>query len=117
MHSNLIPPFIMRVGGVIGKDTPKIHCKTPTLEDHLISFVDIDLRIKLQLKGIFSIFHHRVSTSDELQGCDKVFLTPDSTSWNPYCESFNALLSREYSGTMPTNTPLNGAGKGCLLIG
>ena len=65
---------------MVVKDTSKIHCTIPTVEDHSISFEDIGLRIQLQLKGIFSIFHHRVPTSDKLQGCDKVFLTPDSTS-------------------------------------
>lgn len=73
MDSNLIPPFIMRMRGVIFRDIPKIHCLVPTVEDHSTSFEDIDLRIQLQLKGIFSFFHHRVPTSDELQGYDKVF--------------------------------------------
>ena len=82
------PPFIMRMRGVVVNDVPKIHCKDPTREDHSISFEDNELRIQLQLKGIFSLFHHRIPTSAELQGCDKVFLTPDSTSWNPHCKSF-----------------------------
>ena len=78
----------MRMRGIIVKDTPKIHCVASTVEDHSISFEDGDLRIQLQLKGVFSFFHHRVPTSDKLQGCNKVFLTLDSASWNPHCESF-----------------------------
>ena len=78
IDSNLIPPFIMRMRGALVNDAPKIHCASPTVEDHLIGFEDIDLRIQLQLKGIFSVFHHRTPTSDELQGCDKVFLAPAS---------------------------------------
>ena len=88
MDSDLIPPFIMRISGIKVKDTPKVYCTAPIVEDHLISFEDINLRIQLQLKGIFSFFYHRIPTSDELQGCDKVFLMPDSTSWNPHCKSF-----------------------------
>ena len=85
---NLIPPFIMRIRGVIVNDVPKIHCKDPTVRDHAICFEGIDLRIQLHLQGIFSVFHHRAPTSDELQQCDKVFMTPDSASWNPHCNSF-----------------------------
>ena len=38
MKDNLIPPFIMRQGGIIVLDTPKIHCPDPTPEDHCIRF-------------------------------------------------------------------------------
>ena len=89
MSHNLIPPFIMRMRGVIVNDIPKIHCKEPTVRDHAICFEDIDLRIQLRLQGIFSVFHHRAPTTDELQQCDKVFMTPDSASWNPHCDSFS----------------------------
>ena len=88
MPHNLIPPFIMRMRGVIVNDVPKIHCKEQTVRDHAICFEDIDLRIQLHLQGIFSVFHHRAPTTDELHQCDKVFMTPDSASWNPHCNSF-----------------------------
>ena len=88
METNLIPPFIMRMRGVIVKDVPKIHCVNPTIEDHSISFDGIPLRIQLHLNGIFSVFHSRAPQRDELQQCDKVFLTPDAASWNPHCDSF-----------------------------
>jgi hypothetical protein len=38
MQINLLPPFIMRVGGVKVNDVPKIHCNYPTTSDHCISF-------------------------------------------------------------------------------
>ena len=47
MSHNLIPPFIMREGGVIVNDIPKMHCEFPCIDDHCISFKDIDLRIPL----------------------------------------------------------------------
>lgn len=102
MSHNLIPPFIMRMRGVIVNDVPKIHCKEPTVRDHAICFEDIDLRIQLRLQGIFSVFHHRAPTTDELQQCDKVFMTPDSASWNPHCDSFarNEESMLDYDGNI-----------------
>ena len=66
MEINLIPPFIMRAGGVQVNDIPKIHCDDPTKHDHCISFNDIDLRIPLQLFGTFSYFHTRKPMAQEL---------------------------------------------------
>lgn len=53
MHSNLIPSFIMRMRGALVNYVLKIHCVNPTVKDHSIGFEDTDLRIQLQLKGIF----------------------------------------------------------------
>ena len=88
MYNNLVPPFILRESGATVNDTAKIHCKDPTNNDHCITFEDCDLRIPLQLSGTFSYFHTRKPTQDELQTCDKVFITPDRQHWNPYCTSF-----------------------------
>ena len=74
MDINLLPPFILRAGRVIVNDVPKIHCESPTKQDHSISFRNHDLVIPLQLNGVFSFFHHRIPTMEELQGCDKKFL-------------------------------------------
>ena len=38
MDHNLIPPFIMRAGGVTVHDTAKNHCDNPTVNDHCIKF-------------------------------------------------------------------------------
>ena len=88
MDHNLIPPFIMRAGGVIVNDVPKIQCEDPAVDDHCISIPDSDLRIPLQLNGVFSYFHTRVPTERELNECEKVFLTPDASDWNPHCKSY-----------------------------
>ena len=85
---NLIPPFIMRAGGATVNDTAKIHCNDPTVNDHCIIFKNADLRIPLQLTGTFSYFHSRLPLVHELHDCDKVFITPDASDWNPNCTSF-----------------------------
>ena len=102
MIHNLIPPFIMRAGNVIVNDTPKIHCESPTVNDHSIRFSTSDLRIPLQLLGTFSYFHSRKPEPNELMDCDKLFITPDSADWNPHCESFerNERSMLNYEGEM-----------------
>ena len=102
MDINLIPPFIMRAGGVLVNEIPKIHCSNPRTTDHCISFRNHDLSIPLQLNGIFSFFHHRIPTMEELHGCDKIFITPDSTTWNPNCDSFsrNEQSMTDYEGNI-----------------
>jgi len=89
-RNNLIPPFIMREGGVIVNDVPKIHTKNPTVKDHSISFHDEpDLLIPLHLSGIFSYFCTR-TRGEGLFECNKLFLTPDASDWNPHCTSFES---------------------------
>ena len=88
MEHNLIPPFIIRVGGVIVIDVPKIHCEDPTIEYHCIWFKNSYLKIPMQLSGTFSYFYSRLTTVDQLYSCDKVFITPDSSDWHPHCLSF-----------------------------
>ena len=78
----------MRQGGVTVDEKPKIHCPDPTSNNHCISFQDNDMWISLQLNGIFSFFHTKTPTEDELLGCDRLFISPDESQWNPYCSSF-----------------------------
>ena len=88
MNHNLLPPFILRQGGIIVNDTAKIHCSDPSPDDHCILFSESELRIPLKLNGIFSYFNSRKPLPSELHGKDKIFITPDSTEWNPNCPSF-----------------------------
>ena len=88
MTNNLIPPFIIREAGTQIKDTPKIHVTNPDESDHAITFPDQDLRIPLQLWGIFSFFHTRMPSSEEIAHSEPIFLTPDSDNWNPHSEHF-----------------------------
>ena len=62
MNHDLIPSFITSAGGVLVYDIPKIHCEDPVVDNHCMSFDNYDLRIPLQLNGVFSYFHARVST-------------------------------------------------------
>ena len=77
LQNNIIPPFVMRAAGVTLNDTPKIHRKYPTINDHCITFEGSDLRIPLQLSGVFSYFHTRKPTLSEIHECSNLFLTPD----------------------------------------
>ena len=102
MDHNLVPPFIMRAGGVHVNDVPKIHCESPEIEDHSISFEGTELLIPLQLDGIFSYFHTRMPTTKELHECEKVFISPDSSDWNPHCKSYerNERSMLDFEGNM-----------------
>ena len=79
MENNFIPPFIMRAGGLTVNDTAKIHCSDPIVDDHCIIFPGPDLRIPLQLQGIFSYFNSRMPAVKELHECVKVFVTPNGS--------------------------------------
>jgi len=88
MDHNLVPPFILREAGVLINDVPRIHVQEPTENDHAIVFPDEILRIPLQLHGIFSYFHTRMPTTQEIYECAKIIITPDSTDWDPHNESY-----------------------------
>ena len=90
MDHNLVPPFIIREGGHKVNETPKFQLQHPSDEDHciLLNGADSSVRIPMHLNGIFSFFHTRKPTLDEVQGCRKIIMTPDSSSWDPYCTSF-----------------------------
>ena len=91
MRHNLIPPFILREAGLVVKDTPKIHCEDPGVEDHSIHDRESGLRIPLSLRGIFSTFRTRPLTEREIDSIETfptIFLTPDSHAWDHYCDSY-----------------------------
>ena len=96
---NLLPPFILREAGVIFDECPKSQAEHPTVENHSLFFPESDLRIHLELNGTFSSFTTRRPTEDELENCDKIFITPDSASWDPYSTHFSeneaAMLGSE----------------------
>ena len=97
LHSNLIPPFIMRLAGIEVNECPKFLSKYPTEHDHSLFFKDEDVRIPLELRNTISYIPSRVPTQDELQIMNTpdiklLLLTPDSpswnTSWNPHNSSY-----------------------------
>ena len=106
MDHNLISPFIMEEAGLMVNAKPKIHSNDASIGDH--SFFDsaTDLRVPFKLRGIFSYFETRSLTPDEIMNCteyDTVYLSPDSTSWNPtsteWAAQENALL--DSNGEIP----------------
>ena len=57
MEDNLIPPFLLREAGLTVDECAKIHAHPqPTAQNHSIFFPTIELRIPLQLTGVFSFF-------------------------------------------------------------
>ena len=89
MEDDSLPPFIMRESGATVNDTPKIHCTDSTSKYHCTTFAESELKIPFHINGTFYLFHIRRPNSDELQSCDKIFITPECQHWNPYCTSYD----------------------------
>ena len=83
MDNNLIPPFMLRVN-----DVPKIHKEDPTVDDHMITFVEMGFRIPLSLWGIFSYFPTSKPTYDDLLNPTEVYIL-SPTSWNPHSDAYS----------------------------
>ena len=91
MDYNLIPPFIMRESGLKVEEQAEIHVKEQVKMNHSIYSSDINLRIALQLEGIFLVFKTRNLNDEEIAepgGYDILYLTPDADSWDPNCEAW-----------------------------
>ena len=93
LHSNLIPPFLMRLAGIEVNECPKFLSKHPTEHDHSLFFKDEDVRIPLELRNTISYIPSRIPTQDELQVMNTpdiklLLLTPDSPSWNPHNSNY-----------------------------
>ena len=88
MGHNLIPPFILREAGLYVDETPKFQlASNASIDNHCIHDPESNLRIHLQLNGIFSYFNTRPLTVDEQmhwEDYDVVFLTPDGAMWDPH---------------------------------
>jgi len=89
MTNNLIPPFMIREAGVVLNDTPKIHVKDPTVDDHAIMFPADDFRIPLKLYGIFSYFPTFVPTQQQVQESTEVYIITPEHKWNPHDQSYS----------------------------
>ena len=75
MNHNLEYSSIIRE---VGKNLPKIHCKTTTVEDYSVHISEENLRMLLQLNGVYSYFSS--NKKKLLDECEKdLFLNPDST--------------------------------------
>ena len=84
MDNNLIPPFMLRETGVTVNDVPKIQKEDPTVDDHMITFMEMGFRIPLSLWGIFSYFPTSKPTHDNLLNPTEVYiLSPATWSHTP----------------------------------
>ena len=96
----------MRVVVFIINEFLKTHCEDPIIEDYCILFDQSDLQTPLQLNGLFSCFCTRVLTERELYECEKLFLTLDSSDFNPHCQFYerNELSMLDFEGNMPESS-------------
>ena len=78
----------MRESGATVNDTPKIQYTDLTSKYHFITFSKSELKIPLHINGIFYLFHTRSTTADELQSCEKIFITTNHQNWNTYCKLY-----------------------------
>ena len=88
MEKTLIPLFLLHEVDIQVNECPKIHSESPTAEDHSIYFKNKELRIPLKLKGIFSYCNHQVPRYEEIDMLKVIFLTPDSSSWDPHSKHY-----------------------------
>ena len=89
MENNLIPPFMLREMGVTMNDVPKIYKEDPTLDDHVITFMEMGFRIPLSLWGIFSYFPASNPTHDDLINRTEVYILSPAT-WSPHTDAYSA---------------------------
>ena len=61
-----------------------------------------NLQIPFRLINTFSCFETRKPTADELHTCDKIFITPDASNWNPHSNhySINEQIMLDYDGNI-----------------
>ena len=71
----------VREMGVTVNDVPKIHKEDPTVDDHMITFMETGFRIPLSLWGIFSYFPTSKPTHDDLLNPTEVYILSPAT-WN-----------------------------------
>ena len=88
MDNNLIPPFMLWEMGVTVNDVPKIHKEDPTVDDHMITFMETGFRIPLSLLGIFSYFPTSKPTHDSLLNPTEVYVLSPAT-WSPHSDAYS----------------------------
>ena len=84
LEINLRPPFIVRESEIQINECPKIQTSNPSIDHHSIYILSCELRIPFNLLNNFSYFETRIPTVGDLETCYKVFITPDSSTWNLY---------------------------------
>ena len=102
---NLLRPLIMREAGILVDECPKLQSSNPSIKNHSMFMTEADVRIHFDLNGIFSSFETRKPTEVELEICDKIVITPDSASWDPYSDHFgqNETAMVDHNGELLTH--------------
>ena len=85
---NLLPPFIAWESGDQINKCPKIQPFDPSIDHHSIYISSCELRIPFKLLNTFSYFKTRKPTARELETRNKIFITPDSYTWNTYSNHY-----------------------------
>ena len=88
MENNLIPPFLMGEAGLKVNDTPKMHVDNPQVEDHSIYFPKEDVRITMELTGIFSCFPTSKPSEQDLEECENVLTITPEGMWDPHNDAY-----------------------------
>ena len=88
MENNLIPPFLMRLNGLIVDECPKFLANQPTLNNHSITFPEQSIQLPFMMDGTISYLPTRKPDDKELQTCQHLHLTPDMPDWNPHTEIY-----------------------------
>ena len=88
MNNNLIPSSMLREMGVTVNDVSKIHKEDPTVDNHVITFMETGFRIPLSLWGIFSYFSTSKPTHDDLLNPNEVYILSPAI-WNPHSNAYS----------------------------
>ncbi len=86
----LLNPNQMRSCNIIVDDVPK-HLSTKST--HSIIINKENLSIPMKLNGVISYFNVRTPTTNEIETCPHVIMTPEE-EWNPYSSHFEDLESK-----------------------
>ena len=89
LEINLLPPFIVKELGNQINECSKIQTSDPSIDHYSMYIPSCELRIPFKLLHTFSYFETRMPTAGELETCDKVFITPDFSTWNPYSNHYS----------------------------
>ena len=79
MNHNLVPPFILRKGGMEVNDRPKIHHPkgTPSIANDMFNNAKYRILIPFKFSGIFSVFDSRKLTNDDFIEGTPIVITPE----------------------------------------
>jgi hypothetical protein len=87
IKTTLLCPNQLRAFGITVDDVPIHLAPKDRSSSHSIYSPDEDFSIPLTMNGVFSCFHSRTPTQEEIATCRHIKLT-DEYSWNPSSDEF-----------------------------